>query len=247
MDPPARPVHLCPSELGTKEFWDKTYTTDLDTHSAHPSHSGQAWFADSSASTRALAYLSSLSLSPKTSFLDLGTGNGEMLFLLRSSGRFCGKMLGIDYSARSVEFASRLAAQKGLLVTGEVESKGTGSGEESTGVEFRVWDIMGSDLWMWGQWDVVLDKGTFDAVSLNPDTDVIGRRVVEGYRERVERMVKPGGRFLVTSCNWIEEELKAWFEGESLVWEGRVGYPRFSFGGKQGQSVSGVCFIKEMR
>ncbi|KAL8745556.1 MAG: hypothetical protein Q9190_002322 [Brigantiaea leucoxantha] len=157
-------------------------------------------------------------------------------------------MLGIDYSAQSIEFAERIAKGKGLFVP-KLDEEGWGRRSEvqnANSVEFRVWDIMGREGWLWGQWDVVLDKGTFDAVSLNPETDNQGRRVMEGYRERVEQMIKPGGRFLVTSCNWTEEELKGWFEGGTLVWEGRVGYPRFSFGGEQGQSVSGVCFRRKM-
>ncbi|KAL9599363.1 MAG: hypothetical protein Q9219_003896 [cf. Caloplaca sp. 3 TL-2023] len=236
MTPPPPPQHLSPSELGTKEYWDTTYRQDLTTHSQDPSYTGAAWFDDSSASQKTLSYL--LSLSPPlstttTSFLDLGTGNGEMLFLLRSEGRFIGRMLGVDYSAPSVEWAKRIAASKGY---------------RSEDVAFAEWDIMvNTGDWVWGQFDVVLDKGTFDAVSLNAETDADGRRVCEGYRAKVVPMMKKGGRFLVTSCNWTEDELRKWFEGKDAVgdgleWEGRVDYPSFSFGGVTGQSVSGMCF-----
>lgn len=155
-----------------------------------------------------------------------------MLFLLRSDGGFTGRMMGIDYSPSSVELASRLAEQRGYT---------------APDVEFRRWDIMSSagQVWDGGEFDVVLDKGTFDAVSLCDETDAEGRRVSEGYCRKVLPMVKRGGRFLVTSCNWTEGELREWFEGkeeEGFEWEGRVEYPRFSFGGKTGQSVSGVCF-----
>lgn len=161
-----------------------------------------------------------------------------MLFLLRSEGGFTGPMLGIDYSTASVELAERIAVQRGF-----------GASE----IRFREWDILGRE-WEEGEegvWDVVLDKGTFDAVSLSAETDAIGRKVCEGYEGRVLSMVKKGGRFLVTSCNWTEEELRAWFEGKgegdahelgTFEWEGTVGYPSFQFGGQTGQSVSGVCF-----
>ncbi|KAL8636226.1 MAG: hypothetical protein Q9228_006358 [Teloschistes exilis] len=247
MTPPSPPNHLDPSELGDKTFWDETYTSDLTHNASKPTHIGQTWFSDSNASALTLKYL--LSLSPpldsaSTSFLDLGTGNGEFLFLLREGG-FTGSMLGVDYSPASVELASRIAGQKGLSVEGEA------------GVRFNEWDIVSGN---WadsgeGEFDVVLDKGTFDAVSLSADTDGEGRRVCEGYRAKVLPMVKVGGRFLVTSCNWTEEELKGWFEwsalegggkgedgGGKFKWEGRVEYPRFKFGGVEGQSVSGVCF-----
>lgn len=134
-------------------------------------------------------------------------------------------MLGVDYSLASVKLARRIAGQKNL------------------DIEFEVWDIMGDENpWLGEVFDVVLDKGTFDAVSLNAEEDVDGRRICEGYRDKVEKMVKPGGRFLITSCNWTEKELGEWFGGGGLVVEGRVEYPTFSFGGMKGQSVYSVCF-----
>ncbi|KAL8709280.1 MAG: hypothetical protein Q9225_007480, partial [Loekoesia sp. 1 TL-2023] len=163
MTPP--PQHLSPSELGSKDYWDTTYTADLTTHSQTPNHTGTTWFADSLASQKTLSYLLSLHhpLSrPTTTFLDLGTGNGEMLFLLRSSSNFTGQMLGIDYSSSSIELASQLATERGY------------SEQE---VEFKEWDIMSPVReWEEGEFDVVLDKGTFDAVSLNAETDAEGRR-----------------------------------------------------------------------
>lgn len=134
-------------------------------------------------------------------------------------------MLGVDYSLASVKLARRIAGQKNL------------------DIEFEVWDIMGDENpWLGEVFDVVLDKGTFDAVSLNAEEYVDGRRICEGYRNKVEKMVKPGGRFLITSCNWTEKELGEWFGGGDLVVEGRVEYPTFSFGGMKGQSVYSVCF-----
>ena len=162
-----------------------------------------------------------------------------MLFLLRSEGGFTGKMLGIDYSSASIELATRVARHKGYDTDEEIR--------------FREWDILREPSaekgWEEGECDVVLDKGTFDAISLNEETDRLGRRVCEGYRDRVVKMVKVGGRFLVTSCNWTESELKDWFEGkvgdgrrDGFEFEARVEYPKFKFGGNEGQSVYGVCF-----
>lgn len=120
-------------------------------------------------------------------------------------------------------------------------------------MEFVEWDILHS--WPLPSWpecqegcvgfDVVLDKGTFDAVSLSHEKDDRGRRVCEGYRDRVGRLVRKGGVLVVTSCNWTEEELMGWFEGEGeggLERCGRVEYPVFRFGGRQGQSVHSVVF-----
>lgn len=112
------------------------------------------------------------------------------------------------------------------------------------GMEFTQWDIMNMPprpQWI-GGWDVVLDKGTFDAVSLSEEMNGEGRRVVEGYREKVERLVRRGGLLVVTSCNWTERELRGWFEGGNLEVKGRVEYPVFKFGGVEGQSVCTICF-----
>lgn len=101
-------------------------------------------------------------------------------------------------------------------------------------------------------WDVVLDKGTFDAISLSEEREEeTGRRVCERYKARVLPLVREGGLFLVTSCNWTEEELQSWFgEGSpaaegidgSFVQVGKVQYPSFSFGGVKGQTISTLCF-----
>lgn len=153
-----------------------------------------------------------------------------MLFLLRVQGGFTGRMLGVDYSGAGVELARAVARAEGV-------------GE---GVEFRRWDALGEEE-LEGGWDVVLDKGTFDAVGLMGVEGVEGR-----YVERVRGLVGRGGRVVVTSCNWTEGEVRGWFEGGGgeggnqggvrLVFEGRVEYPRFRFGGVEGQSVCSVCF-----
>ncbi len=184
-------------------------------------------------------HLVSLNVPRNSTFLDLGTGNGELLFLLRERAGFRGWMVGVDYSAASVRLASRIADEKGLKVQEEIG--------------FRRWDILdGTELLLEDEqgfgvgFDVVLDKGTFDAVCLNEEVDHSGTRVCERYRDRVESLVRAnGGRFLVTSCNWTEEELRRWFEGGELVFEGRIDYPRFSFGGQTGQSVTSVCFRRK--
>ena len=166
-----------------------------------------------------------------------------MLFLLREEGGFEGRMVGVDYSAASVELCERIAGGRGISLRGDDGGEGGGGG----GMEFREWDILRCApraSWVEPGFDVVLDKGTFDAVSLSCEMDEEGRRVCEGYRERVERLVRKGGVVVVTSCNWTEEELVRWFEGGGGGLErcGRVEYPVFRFGGRLGQSVQSVVF-----
>ncbi|KAL8783124.1 MAG: hypothetical protein Q9195_009486, partial [Heterodermia aff. obscurata] len=206
--------------------WDSTYTTELHNHASDPSDTGTNWFSDSGAQDKILAYLSGehLALSKETSFLDLGTGNGEMLSALREEAGFTGEMMGVDYSAQSVELARKVAESKGLEV------------------RFRVWDVLDEGEGGLGDWDVVLDKGTFDAVSLS---GVPG--VEERYVRQVGALARKGGLVLVTSCNWTEGEVRKWFEsGGELDYHGRVVYPTFRFGGAIGQSISTVCFKRRV-
>jgi hypothetical protein len=189
--------------------------------------------------------------------LDLGTGNGHLLFRLRGLGdseendddeeeeeegevKWTGKMLGVDYSEKSVEFAKHIAADKGV---------------EESEVEFKHFDILtssSSSILTGAQshgWDVVLDKGTFDAISLSQEVDERGRRICEGYREKLLALMRIGGVFLVTSCNWTPEELKKWFEGDRdggrLIFVGEIAYRSFRFGGEVGQTIASVCFRRE--
>ncbi|ROV94654.1 hypothetical protein VSDG_06154 [Cytospora chrysosperma] len=188
-----------------------------------------------------------------TSFLDLGCGNGSLLLALRAEG-WRGPCLGVDYSEKSVALARQVAA------AATAAASETAGGGETVG--FAVWDVLQGpyDTVLAGTatatatatgWDVVHDKGTFDAISLSEERDAAGRRICEGYKGRVVRLVRPGGLFLVTSCNWTEEELEGWFgegsaavEGGSFVRVGRVNYPSFSFGGVKGQTISTVCYQK---
>jgi SAM-dependent methyltransferase len=222
--------------------WDDLYTNEISNHSADPSDIGTVWFDDSDAEAKILEFLDGL-LDPsdpdspreKSTFLDLGCGNGSLLFSLRGE-EWSARALGVDYSPQSIALARQITATKDDL-------------EEP--VEFEEWDLIAGsyDPVLNGEqaqgWDVVLDKGTFDAISLSDEKDAQGRRLCECYRERVLPLVRKGGIFLVTSCNWTETELKGWFEktdAEGFDVVGRVEYRSFSFGGHKGQTISTLCF-----
>jgi EEF1A lysine methyltransferase 2 len=189
---------------------------------------------------------------PAVSILDLGTGNGSTLFKLRLSGNFTGPMLGVDYSPQSILLARSLAKRYASI----------DPRNQCANVQFEVLDLIHSDpatqpWWPGGGFDLVLDKGTFDAISLSSETITFPAstqyRVCELYPGKVLKMVKPGGFLLVTSCNWTEEEVVHWFTGsegfpgsvESVgkleVW-GKVKYPKYKFGGQEGQGVASICF-----
>jgi EEF1A lysine methyltransferase 2 len=249
----SQPTHLDPSELGTKSYWDTAYSTELENFSSNADDEGTIWFSDAGAEERMLSFLENLAdegelnksisepqgsepegeeqKSEASRFLDLGTGNGHLLFSLRED-EWEGEMVGVDYSSQSIQLAQKIQTSKP---------------PSYTDIQFHVWDILSQPpgSWLKGGFDVVLDKGTFDAICLSQEKDAQGRRICEGYREKVEPLLKEGARFLITSCNWTAEELKGWFESESLVHEGSVKYPSFTFGGKSGSSVVTLCFQKK--
>lgn len=51
-------------------------------------------------------------------------------------------------------------------------------------------------------WDILLDKGTFDAIALaEPLSD--GSKLIDGYPARVEKGLRAGGMFLITCKSFL--------------------------------------------
>ncbi|KAK1164408.1 EEF1A lysine methyltransferase 2, partial [Acipenser oxyrinchus oxyrinchus] len=51
---------------------------------------------------------------------------------------------------------------------------------------------------------VCIDKGTFEAISLNPENAAVNR---EQYARAVRSVLKDDGLFIITSCNWTKDQL----------------------------------------
>ena len=95
-------------------------------------------------------------------------------------------MKGSDYSLAALEFATEIARGK------------------SVHAEFIRIDLL-DGLEEEFKFDCVLDKGTSDAISLNGDLEETERNAK--YATKVHSMLEKEGLFLITSCNWTEEEL----------------------------------------
>ncbi|QLQ80592.1 hypothetical protein HG537_0D05930 [Torulaspora globosa] len=219
------------SQLGTKKYWDEFYALERDNFSKNPEDTGECWFDDNGAEERMVEFLveniGQEKIDLGTKVIDLGTGNGHLLFELYEN-EFAGPMLGVDYSEESVEFAREI-------------SKSNGCDDK---IKFAVADIFAPD-WNPGLFDLVLDKGTLDAIALCEKTLPDGRRMVDGYSKVVEKLLDQGGIFLITSCNFTEDELISIVETNRLkVWK-TIEYPVYEFGGVKGTTICSVAFIKQ--
>ncbi|CCC67915.1 hypothetical protein NCAS_0A13570 [Naumovozyma castellii] len=218
------------SKLGTKQYWDDFYSLERQNFKENSEDTGECWFNDNDAEQKMIDFLDenigSYRIAADASMLDLGTGNGHLLFELYEND-FHGQMLGVDYSEQSVQFANEIAKSKSL--------------DEK--IRFKQADIFQSE-WNPGKFDVVLDKGTLDAIALSGIKFDDGKTVVDIYGKIIERILEKDSVFLITSCNFTEEELIKIIETDKLkCWE-TIKYPVFEFGGVKGSTISSVAFVK---
>ena len=132
----------------------------------------------------------------RPSVLDVGTGNGHVLFAMVEAGYDASRLTGIDYSQGSVDLSTAIAKQRD-----EDDAE-----YAYDNVTFALCDFLDpaspvpppkEERTSDGVWDLVLDKGTFDAISLM-DEDEQGIAPLERYVLRVVRLLRPGGYFLIT-------------------------------------------------
>ncbi|SJM85783.1 probable N-lysine methyltransferase SEE1 [Zygosaccharomyces bailii] len=217
------------SKLGTKEYWDEFYALEKKNFEHNPQDTGECWFEDNGAEAKMVQFLEEHvgihRISLECSMVDLGTGNGHLLFELLENG-FHGDMLGIDYSSQSVEFATKVAQEKDY------------------NIQFSAADIFDAN-WNPGKYDLVLDKGTLDAIALSGLKTDNGRSLVESYSKVVEKLLFEDGVFLITSCNFTESELIKILQTDNLKSWDRITYPSFSFGGVQGSAICSIAFVKQ--
>lgn len=157
-------------------------------------------------------------------------------------------MLGLDYSVASVELAQKIqdARLKVAEETEDVSDEKEDSVTANKPIQFKVFDILHDQPGQWLQegFDLALDKGTFDAISLCDDPiDAQGCVGCDVYASRAAALVRPGGWLVVTSCCWTVEELRSWMDVSRLLEYGdTIRFPQFEFGRTMGQTVSCVCF-----
>lgn len=134
-------------------------------------------------------------------------------------------LTGVDYSEKSIELAKKIALSQG-----------------HTKVIFKVADLLASDLSELGNFDVCHDKGTYDAIGLMENAT----EKREIYTKNVANLLSPvnTARFIITSCNFTEEELEESF-AEYFEKIEVIPSQTFQFGGKVGKKTTSMCFKKK--
>ncbi|KAJ7067054.1 S-adenosyl-L-methionine-dependent methyltransferase, partial [Mycena amicta] len=214
---------LNPSKLGTKGHWDDVYETELANFHEHGDE-GEIWFGVQAVDKMVKWALEHVPPSKRPATLEVGSGNGTLLFALIKAGYDPTRLCGIDYSAGAVHLAQAIAA----------------TADENKGITFAECDFLTQDPPN-EHWDLILDKGTFDAIALAAKAED-GTSPAARYPARVVRLLKPGAIFLITSCNFTEDELRTAFETSGLVYHSRIQHRTMTFGGKTGSPCSSVAF-----
>ncbi|XP_043568573.1 EEF1A lysine methyltransferase 2 isoform X2 [Chiloscyllium plagiosum] len=202
-----------------KLSWDHAYERELQSF-YDSGDVGEIWFGEESMD-RIITWLELQNIPKDAALLDIGTGNGYFLIELAKSGFT--NLTGIDNSPPAVELAKAFAKK-----------------EEVMTLKLQVADIL-HPFPNLSQYEICIDKGTFDAISLSPDHPA---EKLSLYRQALHSVLKDGGLFLITSCNWTKEELLSHFnKGFEMLQE--LPTPKFQFGGKTGNSVTALVFKRK--
>lgn len=197
------PVHIC--QISSIASWDSVYQEEL-ANFEEIGDEGEIWYVIPTVQLSQLKLfrfgaetvekmvewsLENIPPSSNASVLEIGSGNGTLLFGLLDAGYDPDKLSGIDYSPGAVALSTQIAQTRGGSMTrinfSECDFlKNDPPIPENLRLESRI-DI----------WDLILDKGTYDAIALGQKDDQ-GRSPSINYPGRVARLLKPGGYCLIT-------------------------------------------------
>ena len=136
---------------------------------------------------------------PPAKILEIGSGNGNLLFALADAGYDPSYLAGIDYSLDAVKLARRIASERGgeceRIVFEEIDFL---SVEIEEGKPRGMPKIDADEA---GEgtdegWTLVLDKGTYDAMALS-EHDEDGKRPCDSYPYRAAALLRSGGYYLI--------------------------------------------------
>lgn len=216
MDSDNQNEELNESELGRVEYWEKCYEDELNQFDRF-GDAGEIWFGHDIVN-RLKKWLNNSNLvKQEAKIVDLGCGNGMLLVELATEG--FENLTGLDYSENAVTLCKKVAEKHKM------------------NINFMKCDILDS---LNSVYDVILDKGTYDAISLSKDSKANRTK----YKQNVHCSLQVDGFFIIVSCNWTQDELVDFFKPNFSLME-IIPTPQFTFGGKVGNVVT-ICVFKKI-
>lgn len=150
--------------------------------------------------------------------MDIGCGNAVILNGLAEEGFL--NLNGMDYVEKAVELAKEIAQTNGH------------------NIKFYQDDILNLKE-KEKKYQLVIDKGTLDAILLTPN--VSRTDLLVPYLQSLSYIIKPNGYFIITSCNMTLDQIKQCFP-KPYHFIDTINYPTYSFGGSQGSTASTAIY-----
>nr|XP_027198213.1 EEF1A lysine methyltransferase 2-like [Dermatophagoides pteronyssinus] len=215
------------SELGTKQYWDQFYDEEL-TNFIDFGDSGETWFG--TRNTRKIIDWVSENHAKNDAICDIGCGNGFVLAQLAQ--RNFSNLYGLDYSEKAIEFCQKQ--------------------HNRSNIHFKVVNILDDSFQTDQKFDAIIDKGTYDAICLMPNTDIHENR--KKYLKFLCDNLKNEGHFIIITCNFTKEEIFAFLSISNNVYNinnfhftHEFDTPTLSFGGHIGKQITGLIFRKKIQ
>jgi SAM-dependent methyltransferase len=215
------------SRLGTLSYWDDLYKIEAQNLEDHGDE-GEVWFGVA-AERRVVDWICKNIKETKSVMVDVGCGNGHFCLALAKKGYR--NIYGLDYSESAVQFATSLSQK-----------------EEISTVQYFIADLLNPGSLKCLEAEVVIDKGTFDAISLGAIDNIPGgfssktSFFAHKYAQSLRSLCRKSHHFIITSCNWTEQELVGIFGEVGYELVDRISHPSFAFGGSVGNTVCTVIF-----
>jgi len=222
------------SRLGTLEYWDALYARERANFAENEDDVGEVWFGEVCLQKMCRCIAALPGVDPASArVLDVGCGNAYTLAWLWTEHDFR-HIIGSDYSPNSVEHAK-------AVLKSQCSTEGLDDGSYEMDV---VLDDATHTQLSESSFDLVVDKGTYDAIYLLPGTPEERNDALRRYREGVQRVLRKGeGKyFVITTCNFTRDEIITQFS-DVFAYYRHVDYPVLEFGGHKGSTNATVVFV----